>query len=41
MGGGLRYVPPGADEAAARGIPLGTAIGVATVAHILLGGPWS
>jgi prepilin peptidase CpaA len=41
IGGGLRYVPPRPEEAAARGLPLGTAIGVAATAHILFGGPWS
>ncbi|MBW2696654.1 MAG: prepilin peptidase [Deltaproteobacteria bacterium] len=39
-GGGLRYVAPTPEEAAAGGLPLGIAIGVAAAAHLLFGGPW-
>jgi prepilin peptidase CpaA len=39
-GGGLRYVAPAREEAAAGGLPLGIAIGVAAAAHLVFGGPW-
>jgi Flp pilus assembly protein protease CpaA len=40
MGGGARYVPPGEHEAAAVGLPVGTAIGLAVSVQLILGAPW-
>jgi Flp pilus assembly protein protease CpaA len=40
LGGGLRYEPPGVHEAAAIGLPVGTAIGLAVAVYLILGAPW-
>jgi prepilin peptidase CpaA len=40
MGGGVRYEAPGEQEAAAIGLPVGTAIGFASAVHLVLGAPW-